>query len=88
MRLALTPHPPPYWRVSLRNGTEIVLWADAYGETDDHHVFSLLVEATDDELKELRVERFAPNRPDMAWALVARIPSAEVVEVETLPPVS
>jgi hypothetical protein len=83
MRLAMTP---PYWRVRLRDGTELVLWADAFGENDDHHVFLLVVEATDDEVKELHVERFAPNRPDTFWAVVATIPSAEVVEVATLRP--
>jgi hypothetical protein len=68
------------WKVTLTSGAEIELWADGYGTepVDGHWVFDVLVDATFEEQREVRINSQTVPPSDRCTAVVARIPVAEV----------
>jgi hypothetical protein len=75
--------PPAMWRISLISGAEIELWADACAmhPVDREWVFSILVEATPDEQRAVRVQHSSVPSEQVV-VTVARIPVGEVAAIE------
>lgn len=73
------------WRVTLKDGRTLGIWAAAVGESDDHYTFEVLIEATAEEQRhpKLIIAGKAPLKPERVSIAVARIPKASVAEVET-----
>ncbi|MEV4708362.1 hypothetical protein [Actinoplanes sp. NPDC049316] len=72
--------PPSQWVVTLKSGAVIHLAADAYGEQEDHAVFSVLANASAEEQREIQVLA-APMAGTKVDFLVARIPLSEIAKV-------
>lgn len=72
------------WRVTLRTGAEMELWADSYSTepVDDHWEFGILADATPDEQQQIRIDGRTVPRSDRCNVIVARIPVSEVDSIE------
>ncbi|WP_157746995.1 hypothetical protein [Micromonospora rifamycinica] len=78
--------PPAHWSIELRSGSVIDLWADAFRMENGHYLFTVLVEASPDELREVEVTSRSPSpSPGFVEVLAARIPEADVARVESAP---
>jgi hypothetical protein len=76
---------PRQWRVTLKDGSVIGVWANAYGEKDEHHTFEIVAEAPPAEQADDDVVISAkwPSNPERFMFVVARIPTELVADVET-----
>ena len=72
------------WRLHLRSGAEMELWADAYDTepVDGHWQFTVLVDATADEQRGIRVGSHTVPRSQRCVIVVARVPVSEVATIE------
>ncbi|MBV1851786.1 hypothetical protein KUA19_16705 [Catellatospora sp. NEAU-YM18] len=76
---------PSRWVVTLRSGAVIDLAADGYTDVDGNLIFTILVDASLEEQAEMVITWRVPSNPTTVGVLVARIPAADVVGVETAP---
>jgi hypothetical protein len=76
--------PPAMWRITLTSGAEVELWADgcALHPVDRDWVFSILVDATPEEQRVVRVQDSAAVPSERVVVVVARIPSVAVANIE------
>ncbi|MFD6565167.1 hypothetical protein [Micromonospora profundi] len=78
--------PPSHWNIELSSGAVIDLWADAFRVENGHYLFTVLVEASPDELREVEVTSQPPSpSPGFVEVLAAKIPEADVARVESAP---
>ena len=77
--------PPSKWRVTMKSGSEIELWADAFGSepVDGYWEFHLLVDATADEQREVRISSETVPPSTRCGIVIARVPAAEVELIES-----
>ena len=73
--------PPSKWLVTLADETEIEVWADGYTEEAEWFVFSVLVDASETEQRDLDVVARTPSRKERVMITVARVPTAAVRKV-------
>lgn len=75
---------PRQWRVRLKDGSVIGLWAGSYGETNDHYTFEILAEASPEEQADdqLAISGETPSNPRRFLFTVARIPVDAVAEID------
>jgi hypothetical protein len=78
--------PPSQWLVTLKSGSQIELWADAFSEDGTHYVFGALVDATPEEFGAVEVTSWPPPSPGRSEIVVAKIPVSEVDRIESAPP--
>lgn len=71
------------WQVTLKSGAKIELWADGYSTEpiDEHWVFDVLVDATREEQREVRVASQTIPPSQRCSVVVARIPVDEVTAI-------
>jgi hypothetical protein len=76
---------PRQWRVTLKDGTVIGLWAGSYGESDGHYTFEVMAEAPVDQQtdEDLVISAKTPSKPERFMFVVARIPVDAVRDIET-----
>lgn len=74
------------WRVRMKSGQTIGVWAGAVGEDNGNYVFDVYVEATDVEQKEngMVITANTPANPKRVMIAVASIPIEEVEDVEVV----
>jgi hypothetical protein len=67
---------PRQWRVTLKDGSVVDLWAGSYGEVDGRYVFDILAEAPPEEQADdqIVVSAQTPSNPLRFMFTVARIP--------------
>ena len=63
------------WRVTLRDGHTLVVWADSYRQTDAEYVFGALADGTASEQAALDIDARTPTDPSKIVVVLARIPS-------------
>lgn len=75
---------PRQWRVTLKDGSVIGLWAGSQGERDGHYTFDIMAEATPEEQadEELVISGETPSNPRRFMFVVARIPTELVAEIQ------
>jgi hypothetical protein len=69
----------------MRSGAVLDLAADTYTETDGFFLFNILVDANEDEQAQMVVTWKVFNDPATVGILVAKIPTDEVADIETMP---
>lgn len=76
---------PMQWRITLKSGKILGLWASSYSEVGDYYVFDLLVDATEEERKDdhLVITARFPNNDERVIVTVAMVPVSVVDEVQT-----
>lgn len=76
---------PQQWRVTLKDGSVVGVWASAYGETDGHYTFEVLADATPAEQADegLVISAETPSNPARIMFVVARIPKDAVRDILT-----
>ncbi|MEE6262192.1 hypothetical protein [Plantactinospora sonchi] len=72
---------PSRWLIRLRSGTQLEVWANGYSVDEDHYVFGALMDGSPEELEGAPLAVWPPLQPGCFQILVARIPEAEVAEV-------
>jgi len=72
------------WRVRMKSGAELELWADAHDTepVDGHWQFGVMVEASADEQRAVRVTDQTLPPSERCVIVVARIPANEVDSIE------
>jgi hypothetical protein len=75
---------PTRWRLTLTTGSEIELLADAYSESEGFYEFSSLIDTDVEPSAGIRVTGRTPSNPRRMIVTVARLPVAEVSEIETI----
>lgn len=70
------------WDVTLKSGSMLVVWADAYSELTDEFVFFTAVRASPEEREGLEVVSDFFHDPEDIFIVTARIPRNEVELVE------
>jgi len=75
--------PPHIWHIGLTSGAVLEVWADSYATepVDGHWQFSVLVDASVEEQREVRVSAYTDPPSQRCEMVVARIP---IDEVETI----
>jgi len=73
---------PSQWVITLKSGNTIELLADRFSQVDDEVRFSVLAEATNEEQAAVCVLGRTPSQPERVDILVAKIPQAEVAQIE------
>lgn len=76
--------PPACWQVRLWSGPAIEVWADSYGVEDGTYTFEVLVRATADGQKSMRVGGRTPTDPERVLVVVATIPVTEVELIQSM----
>lgn len=76
---------PRQWQVVLKDGSVIGVWADSYGETQEHYTFEILADASAEEQTDddLVVSAETPSNPDRIMFTVTRIPIELVANIFT-----
>lgn len=76
---------PRQWRVTLKDGSVVGIWADSYGEGDGHVTFEILAEASLEEQadRNLTISGTTPSNPVRIMFVVARFPLAAVADIAT-----
>lgn len=76
---------PQQWRIELKNGSTMGIWAMSYGETDGHYHFKILVDASEQEQAddELVIVGRTPTNPERILITTARIPVSAVKEIHS-----
>jgi len=72
---------PSKWRVTLRSGDVIEVWADGFTSADQpgRHVFNVLVEVDEEPDPSINVVGRSPSNPHRMLIAVASFPSEAVV---------
>ena len=75
--------PPKMWHITLKSGNTIELWAESFATepVDDHWIFSIFAEATDEELQAIRTEWRTDPPSQQCYVTVARNPVHEVESI-------
>lgn len=73
------------WRLEMKSGTSIGIWALGYSEVDGNYVFDVYLEATEAEQKDrdLVITAHTPADPEKVMVAVASIPVDEVEDIHT-----
>lgn len=72
------------WRLKMKNGSYVGIWAGGYGRVDGNYVFSILVEiAQEGQVGDVVVFTRAPADPSRISIAVASIPIDDVESIET-----
>lgn len=76
---------PRQWRVTLRDGSVVGVWADSYGEREGHFTFEILADASAGEQtdRNLMISGKTPSNPVRIMFVVARFPAAAVADIAT-----
>lgn len=72
------------WRVSLRSGLTLDLWADSYSEEGGEFLFGVLADVPMDEQREVRICDRSPDSQQRVVVVLAAIKSDEVAEIKAL----
>lgn len=76
---------PPTWRVKLKSGNDALVMADMHEQTEDNHIFSVLLEDTTEEDRNsefLHITNTFPTRPERVIVTVVAFPVDDVADVE------
>jgi hypothetical protein len=84
MNVITSPSP---WRVTLREGSILVVWASSYSVEKGEYIFDTLMQASPEEQSIVRVSARTPSDVGRVLVVCASIPQEAVLSVEsdTLP---
>lgn len=72
------------WRLQMKSGSVIGIWAGGYSKRDGNYVFDIYVEATEEEQGQgVVITGLTPAHPERVTIAVASIPIDDVQEIET-----
>ncbi len=72
------------WRIELRNGAALELWAHSYSQEGDDYRIDNLVRAPSEPASHVLVTARTPSDPSQLIIAVARIPRHEVASIRSL----
>jgi hypothetical protein len=88
--MELAAGPPAHWLVTMVDGTEVHVWADAYtGFTEkaahlEHVTFGVLMDIDADLQEQFEVTARAPARRRRVEVAAARFPRSCIQDIETI----
>jgi len=71
------------WKVTLKDGTVVEVWAAGYQELDGIYSFGVLVDAEDGDDSDVLVTNRTPSNPDRLVIALAHFPVSAVAEIRS-----